>query len=82
MWCWRLTGCFHFKSLGWTRNKLMSGFRTNDAYSRSAKFASQAVEHIRTVASLGRLDAFVDDYLQTLVYPTQVGHRASSNFFG
>lgn len=54
------------------RNKLMAGFHSNEAYSRSAKFASLAIEQIRTVASLGRLEAFVDDYLHTLDYPTKV----------
>lgn len=55
----------------------MTGFDTGKAYSRSGKFASQAVEHVRTVASLGRLNAFVDDYLHTLDYPVQVGGVAT-----
>lgn len=52
--------------------KLMTGFNTGKAYSRSGKFASQAVEHVRTVASLGRLNAFVDEYFRTLEYPIKV----------
>lgn len=55
------------------RAKLVGGLQSGEAYTRSAKFASQAIEHIRTVASLGRLEAFVDDYLQTLAIPTKVG---------
>jgi hypothetical protein len=50
----------------------MTGFNTGKAYSRSGKFASQAVEHVRTVASLGRLNAFVDEYFRTLEYPIKV----------
>lgn len=57
------------------RSRLMAGFHTNEAYSRSAKFASLAVEQIRTVAALGRLEAFVDDYLHTLDYPNKVLER-------
>ena len=54
------------------RTKLIGGLQSGEAYTRSAKFAGQAIENIRTVASLGRLDAFVDDYLQTLAIPTKV----------
>lgn len=56
----------------------MTGFNTGKAYNRSGKFASQAVEHVRTVASLGRLNAFVDDYLRTLELPTKVCDDCSS----
>eukprot|EP00045_Choanoeca_perplexa_P017639 m.260542 g.260542 ORF g.260542 m.260542 type:complete len:1285 (+) comp17591_c0_seq13:3177-7031(+) len=55
--------------------KLMSGFADGKAYEQSGKFASQAIEHVRDVAALGRLEAFVDDYFHTLDYPTRVTKR-------
>eukprot|EP00730_Choanoeca_flexa_P006144 TRINITY_DN12095_c3_g2_i4.p1 TRINITY_DN12095_c3_g2~~TRINITY_DN12095_c3_g2_i4.p1 ORF type:complete len:1304 (+),score=400.93 TRINITY_DN12095_c3_g2_i4:47-3958(+) len=57
--------------------KLMSGFASGKAYERSGKFASQAIEHVRDVAALGRLEAFVDDYVATLAYPTQITKRTA-----
>jgi hypothetical protein len=53
-------------------SKLNSGFTTNKAYVRSGKFASQAVENVRTVASLGRLNTFFNDYLRALALPNKV----------
>ncbi|EGD72703.1 ATP-binding cassette transporter subfamily B member 1 [Salpingoeca rosetta] len=52
--------------------KMISGFSTGKAFERSGKFASLAVEEVRTVASLGRLDTFVQDYFDTLVLPSAV----------
>ncbi|EDQ92058.1 uncharacterized protein MONBRDRAFT_19578 [Monosiga brevicollis MX1] len=55
--------------------KLMSGFADTKAYERSGKFASQAIEHVRDVAALGRLNAFVEDYFRTLAGPTKATKR-------
>lgn len=55
--------------------KLMSGFADGKAYEQSGKFASQAIEHVRDVAALGRLEAFVSDYFGTLEYPTRTSKR-------
>eukprot|EP00730_Choanoeca_flexa_P008619 TRINITY_DN12512_c1_g1_i10.p1 TRINITY_DN12512_c1_g1~~TRINITY_DN12512_c1_g1_i10.p1 ORF type:complete len:536 (+),score=85.02 TRINITY_DN12512_c1_g1_i10:218-1609(+) len=57
--------------------KLMSGFSSGKAYERSGKFASQSIEHVRDVAALGRLEAFVSDYVATLEYPTQITKRTA-----
>ena len=55
--------------------KVMAGFADGKAYEQSGKFASQAIEHVRDVAALGRLEAFVGDYFHTLDYPTKVTKR-------
>ena len=66
--------------------KMMSGFTGTKDYDASAhynlyltgstslqassQFASQAIEHIRSVAALGRLGHFLDDYRQSLAAPS------------
>jgi hypothetical protein len=55
--------------------KLMAGFADGKAYEQSGKFASQAIEHVRDVAALGRLESFVADYFHTLDYPTKATKR-------
>jgi hypothetical protein len=55
----------------------LPGFSSGKAYERSGKFASQSIEHVRAVASLGRLNAFVADYGRTLEYPTSITKRTA-----
>ena len=77
VYCWRvglvILAAFPVVALGGAvQFKMVSGFSTGKAFERSGKFASIAVEEVRTVASLGRLDSFVRDYFATLDYPSSV----------
>jgi hypothetical protein len=44
---------------------------------QSSQFASQAVEHVRTVSALGQLGRFVDDYKTLLVAPSNKLSKAA-----
>ena len=46
--------------------KMMTGFSQNKEYERSGQFASQAVDNIRTVVALGRIQSFISEYAQAL----------------
>eukprot|EP00049_Salpingoeca_infusionum_P008659 m.143059 g.143059 ORF g.143059 m.143059 type:complete len:1275 (+) comp14078_c0_seq2:641-4465(+) len=80
--CWRvgavILGAAPLMAVGGAlQMRLMTGFSTGKAYEKSGKFASEAVEHVRTVAALGRLDSFVNEYFHTLDYPTKVTRRTA-----
>ena len=57
---------------GLLHNKVTAGMGNSEAYTRSGQFASQSVEHLRTVVALGRLETFVDAYIHTLDEPMEV----------
>ncbi|EGD76002.1 multidrug resistance protein [Salpingoeca rosetta] len=73
IYCWRvglvILAAFPVVALGGAvQFKMISGFSTGKAFERSGKFASIAVEEVRTVA----FPCFVQDYYATLEYPSSV----------
>eukprot|EP00043_Microstomoeca_roanoka_P013304 m.130297 g.130297 ORF g.130297 m.130297 type:complete len:1336 (+) comp15719_c0_seq1:159-4166(+) len=82
IYCWRvglvILAAFPVVALGGAvQFRMISGFSTGKAFERSGKFASLAVEEVRTVAALGRLDSFVKDYFETLSYPSSVMRKTA-----
>ena len=76
VYCWRialvvLAACPAVAIGGALQMKLMTGFSQSKEFEDSSKFAGQAVEHIRTVLSLGRTQAFFDGYMRELQKPTK-----------
>lgn len=52
--------------------RMITGFSGTKDFDQSSLFASQAVENIRTVASLGQLGYFFASYAQVLDAATDV----------
>lgn len=56
---------------------VVTGFVTGKHFERSGKFAGEVIEHVRTVASMGRLQNFVEDYYGMLVEPSRKMRRTA-----
>ena len=49
--------------------KVMTGFSQTKAYEKSSHYASTAIDNIRTVIALGRIQGFLDEYMDALRAP-------------
>eukprot|EP00054_Salpingoeca_dolichothecata_P020503 m.129396 g.129396 ORF g.129396 m.129396 type:complete len:1316 (+) comp23639_c0_seq1:107-4054(+) len=55
--------------------KIMSGFDKATEFEESGRFSAEAVENIRTVAALGRLNSFLSNYVGSLKAPIKNMYR-------
>ena len=62
------------------RKRNMLDDTAHTLHQASSQFASQAIEHIRSVAALGRLGHFLDDYRQSLAGPSAKLGKAAHMF--
>lgn len=82
IYCWQVglvvLACFPVVAgAGALQLKLMTGYSQAKEYEKSSKFASEAVENIRTVLSLGRVSSFLDHYDFELSIPARKAIRVS-----
>jgi ATP-binding cassette, subfamily B (MDR/TAP), member 1 len=83
--CWRLAlvvlSLIPFVAAGgYFQVKMMSGFDAGSKreFASAGSVASEAVDNIRTVTSLGIQDIFIDRYAETLVTPLKNGNKSAN----
>jgi len=82
--CWQLTLAVAavipiVAIAGGVRTKLMMNMNSGlkKAYEQSGHIASEAIENVRTVSSLGRQETFIGDYGEALEVPEKAGSKAA-----